>query len=244
MALRSNPIFLRDAQSKDLPTLAAIHCKAHENNDLYHYCNPGRKQHPRDEQRQCLLRMRNTYWGNPRVRYVVAADEHDNVVGLATWMVNGNCPLADKWIQSSVSPWPALERALLGLEQLYERYVTDRCTDYGATADLRQAMDRACDGLSASLYCLGLVVDPQWQRRNIGRQLLIWGMWMAQEEALPVVLTASPEGRSLYKKEQYRVFKVEKTAVRDMPVLLWEPHDLKGKYLREDEEGNVHALFL
>ncbi len=46
----------------------------------------------------------------------------------------------------------------------------------------------------------GIVVNPQWQSRGIGRMILNEVLSRAQRECVPVGLTASPEGERLYRK--------------------------------------------
>ncbi|KAI7780805.1 hypothetical protein LA080_015488 [Diaporthe eres] len=51
---------------------------------------------------------------------------------------------------------------------------------------------------------LDLGVDPKYQRRGIARSLLQWGLERAEKEGLPVHLSATPDGASLYRSLGFR----------------------------------------
>lgn len=51
---------------------------------------------------------------------------------------------------------------------------------------------------------LDLGVDPEYQRRGIARLLLQWGLGRAAREGLPVHLSATPDGASLYSRLGFR----------------------------------------
>jgi GNAT superfamily N-acetyltransferase len=49
-----------------------------------------------------------------------------------------------------------------------------------------------------------LACDPAYQRRGAGRALTEWGLREARGRKLPVMLTASPMGREVYRKLGFR----------------------------------------
>lgn len=83
-----------------------------------------------------------------------------------------------------------------------------------------------------------LCVPPEFQRRGIGVMLLTWGKEQAQMEGCAVGLTSSMKGKGLYEKEgfrRYSTIKVEGFPVDDVPVFLWEPPGMKGRWGAESE---------
>ncbi|CAG9978421.1 unnamed protein product [Clonostachys byssicola] len=52
------------------------------------------------------------------------------------------------------------------------------------------------------VYDIG--VSPKFQRRGVARQLMNWGIAKADQEALPVYLSATPAGKPLYERLGFR----------------------------------------
>lgn len=48
------------------------------------------------------------------------------------------------------------------------------------------------------------VADPKYHRRGAGKALIEWGQAMAREAHVPIQLTSSPMGASLYQKMGFR----------------------------------------
>lgn len=70
-----------------------------------------------------------------------------------------------------------------------------------------------------------LSVDPNWQRKGIGRMLLQWGLERAQEENVPVGLDSTEVGEILYRKvgfEKIGTFEMLEEGIT-FPILLWRP---------------------
>lgn len=73
---------------------------------------------------------------------------------------------------------------------------------------------------------LDLGVDPKYQRRGIARSLLQWGLERAEKEGLPVHLSATPDGASLYKSLGFRgvgKWKWRPDQDRDWEIMRWDP---------------------
>jgi len=49
-------------------------------------------------------------------------------------------------------------------------------------------------------YCITLVVDPEWQRRGVGKRLLEKVLSIVDENGWEAFVDASPAGLGLYKK--------------------------------------------
>jgi len=49
--------------------------------------------------------------------------------------------------------------------------------------------------------CMVLCIDPDYQRKGLGRMLLRWGLDKADAEGKRAFLTSTPEGKPLYLSE-------------------------------------------
>ncbi|KAK3331459.1 acyl-CoA N-acyltransferase [Apodospora peruviana] len=58
---------------------------------------------------------------------------------------------------------------------------------------------------STGWYLLMIAVDPEQQRRGIGKLLMRWGVDKAASEGRDLFLTATPEGKPLYEKTGFKV---------------------------------------
>jgi predicted N-acetyltransferase YhbS len=56
----------------------------------------------------------------------------------------------------------------------------------------------------ARMELADLACNPVYQRRGAGTSLTEWGIEKAKEQGLPIMLTASPLGRLVYKKLGFR----------------------------------------
>ncbi len=78
-----------------------------------------------------------------------------------------------------------------------------------------------------------LCVSPDFQRRGIGALLMAWGKEQAEREGCPIGLSSSTKGKGLYEKQgfrRYSTIKVDGFPVDDVPVLLWEPKGMEGRW--------------
>jgi len=75
-------------------------------------------------------------------------------------------------------------------------------------------------------YLDGLAVDPSYQRRDIGRKLMQWGMERSREEDVPITLTASPAGLRLYQKLGFREAQLDDigNGIKELS-MIWYPHE-------------------
>jgi predicted N-acetyltransferase YhbS len=89
-----------------------------------------------------------------------------------------------------------------------------------------------------------LAVAPKFQRRGIGQKLVQHCQKLAAEDGVPVTLEASVVGRGLYTKLGFKVAEqVKITDEFDGVAMLWEPEQLKGKWLEDlgGERAKVKA---
>lgn len=73
---------------------------------------------------------------------------------------------------------------------------------------------------------LDLGVDPKHQRRGIARMLLKWGLERAEKEGLPIHLSATPAGASLYTSLGFRSvgkWKWRPGQESDWEIMRWDP---------------------
>lgn len=71
-----------------------------------------------------------------------------------------------------------------------------------------------------------LAVDPTYQRRGIGRQLVEWGLQQARREQVPVGLEASLKGVGLYQRLGFRrVNRMELLPEITVDAMLWQDTD-------------------
>ena len=83
-----------------------------------------------------------------------------------------------------------------------------------------------------------ICVDPNFQRRGIGALLIQWGKEQAAREECPIGLSASEQGESLYLSEGFRLYgtiRIEGCPIENIPVFLWEPPGMEGKYWAASE---------
>jgi ribosomal protein S18 acetylase RimI-like enzyme len=69
-----------------------------------------------------------------------------------------------------------------------------------------------------------LGVDPRYQRRGAGKQLLQWGVKRSNEEGIPIGLVASPVGCKLYRSVGFQntgVLEIEGLPIKDVTMVRW-----------------------
>jgi GNAT superfamily N-acetyltransferase len=77
-------------------------------------------------------------------------------------------------------------------------------------------------------------VHPDYQRRGIARQLLQWGLDLADSEALVSYLNGRPHARRLYEKAGFTTvdvvpMPVPGLEVADMIVMIRQPQQVKDR---------------
>lgn len=84
---------------------------------------------------------------------------------------------------------------------------------------------------------LDLGVDPKYRRRGVARSLQ-WGLERAEDEGLPVHLSATPDGASLFSSLGFRSvgkWKWRPDQDRDWEIMRWDPS--RGSHCSSTEEA-------
>ncbi|KAG4412111.1 hypothetical protein IFR04_014760 [Cadophora malorum] len=58
------------------------------------------------------------------------------------------------------------------------------------------------------VYMHILVIDPEFQRQGLGKQMLEWGLKLVDDEGLETYIDASPEGKGLYERLGWKTINV------------------------------------
>jgi len=69
-----------------------------------------------------------------------------------------------------------------------------------------------------------LGVDPRFQRKGVGKQLLQWGVKRSNEEGIPIGLVASPVGCKLYRSvgfENAGIPEIGGLPIKDAMMVRW-----------------------
>jgi ribosomal protein S18 acetylase RimI-like enzyme len=88
---------------------------------------------------------------------------------------------------------------------------------------------------SSRWYVNGLVIDPEYQGRGIGKMLMAEPMKRAQSERVIIGLTASPHGEFLYRKLGFQMLAdfckrphIERPDEKGGGIMIWYPEGYEG----------------
>ncbi|KAL2022932.1 hypothetical protein VTK56DRAFT_4147 [Thermocarpiscus australiensis] len=150
--------------------------------------------------------------------FVVVDDQEDEsrpekIVGFAQWELPSQSLPAKDGNEAGEEPLPAS----LDGEALRANFEV-------MEAEAKKALGP--DGHSKMWYLMILAVDPDYQRRGIGKMLLQHGLDLAAQEGRDVFLIATAEGRNLYQSLGFRQIG-EPYNVYDRPhySMLWQRPD-------------------
>ena len=138
-----------------------------------------------------------------------------------------------------------LERYLLSWESFYESHFLDRVSDQARLKQYRNTTILDFYKILDPRWHLGvLAISPNHQRKGVGGKLVRYGQDLAAKENLPITLEASVGGRGLYMKEGFKIVEegelgVENVAEYVVVSMVWEPEDLRGKWLVDRGEGRA-----
>jgi ribosomal protein S18 acetylase RimI-like enzyme len=199
---------VRPALTRDLSDLGTIATTAVFDDELTQFLAPHRHEHPQCLRLGFLRRAKKRFYDGHVVLAGVSDrddpwwDGEEKVVGYLS-AISSTQKIDNKkrpWFPLS---WNALELQLLRLEELIEWYTfADRSLSRTAWLQFFNGMAGSppFEDIKQHWEIDHLSVDPAYQGKGFGTMLVKFVQEFAAEDKLPVVLLASKQGRSLYKK--------------------------------------------
>lgn len=235
-------VYLRWAVRDDIPAISEILHRNFLVFELHDHTAPERKERPEEFYTFTLNRVRK-FFAEPGFRFMVAErlllgsselDQSTEIMGFAGWEAQGsNNPLTREWQHYG---WGNLiERQLVSIEILHHRLISD-IVDYTAFQKIIDVLHASYGGLKrleSNLHLQFLFVDPAWQKgHGVGNKLLQWGMDVADQLGLPIVLEASLAGYPFYLRHGFTchekvLIDIKPEFAYETPIMLYEP----GKHL-------------
>lgn len=233
-------IVIRWATRADIPDIVKVLHANLLNFELHDHFIPERRRY-QDDFYSFLLRRIKLFFIKPETRYMVAetstaatdGTQHTTIVGFSTWEAQGSQnPLGQQWRQQRSGWADALESSLVSLDLNYYRYFLNRIVDYQALAKITERLHAPYendDQLRNCLHLQFLMVDPAWHRGGgVGKKLLRWGLDVADQFGLPVVVESSLMGYEFYLKYGFRLFAkahidIVPEKAYDMPIVVYHP---------------------
>ncbi|KAL0640607.1 hypothetical protein Q9L58_000271 [Maublancomyces gigas] len=225
-------IQVREATVKDLNRVADISSLAFLNNALFDNLNPRRHEYF-ESFRYTRLRYARNAMLKPSTRLLVAETNAGEIVGYAIWERLGDDPIAQRVKAERDGIRLRLERFLVNITDRINSYIApDPSADPIAATRLRIASnkleklhwDTAERKTRWHLHWLG--VDPQHQRRGVGRQLAQWGLDRAIEDRVWAGIESSAVGEKLYTSMGFKVIGDRLPCIEGInmgTVMAWEP---------------------
>lgn len=240
MATIPTPFHLRLAHLNDAPKTASMAMRAFAASSL-HYptlmtnLNPHAHLYPADNYTGTLHRHRLRIL-NPSATNLVACDDATGtIIGNASFLKYP--PPRESWRN-----W-VLRVVVQFWQGVYGRIWPDRSEDPAAVARFVEATDKVYIRYREERYrhrwdVDSLSVDPDWQRRGVGRGLMAWVMERARMEGVCVVLGASKQGAGLYRGLGF--VKVDDGYVIEGEdgggIMEWWPEGVKERWDEADEK--------
>jgi ribosomal protein S18 acetylase RimI-like enzyme len=176
-------INIRPATAQDLDSIATIHADA-----LHPFAKIGKAMYGQDP-RDALPAMTRYSFGNPQNIFSVAEDSASGqVVGFLRYkIVDPQNPPP----KSDQGPPPPGLKHKEHLEDIWKRFNDPREAE-------QDALYEECHQGQRHVYVGLLMIDPNHQRRGIGRKLLQKAIDVSEAEAIPAILVSSRESHPLY----------------------------------------------
>ncbi|KAF1986776.1 acyl-CoA N-acyltransferase [Aulographum hederae CBS 113979] len=237
-------ISIRPATLDDIPQLARIAASTFAKDELFTWMYPRMDQYPDDMYHWFLIKTKIRF--NGLGSHVFVAEVEDaggkrTIAGQAVWERGGKDEEAKKWKSDTFGR--KLERRLLQAEMWYYTHCLERASDPVRISHFEEVANyEFYSTLPGHWHLAHLVILPQYQRKGIAKRLIAWGVETARQEHLPVTLEASRVGRKVYEKIGFRVFGTCVVSEGlDSVAMLWEPEELKGRWLKEDQEVKMES---
>ncbi|KAJ8065073.1 hypothetical protein OCU04_005786 [Sclerotinia nivalis] len=196
---------LRPLTRDDLPSVADLRSEAFRDDNLQTIFFPPKAVENGSLRRNIMLRIRKRLVEASTRCFVSVSDEKDEfwsgkpeLLGYAYWTRVGKSEAANKWQTDNL--FSKLERTLIKAEMWYSETFLDRDRPWDKIHHVRNLTADNFGSIPEYLGLAGLAVNPKFHRRGIGGMMLKYGIDLAQEEQVPIVLEASPAGTQLYTK--------------------------------------------
>lgn len=218
---------LRLATFDDCSDIAQIGIHAFESEQVFGWLYPLRQSNPNAFEatfyHQAVARSLKPRW----VTVVAVGDESDRwcngeIVGFAVWFREGTDAGAQTWNQDPMSQklrrwlWMAQNK----LELVAGWYTL--ASDQSRLDQLHDIVEKLYLHMPNRWYLDTLGVNPQYQRKGIGRKLLDWGIERANAENVPIALEATLYGEHLYRRAGFFDYdRVDLTSTIGMPSMVF-----------------------
>ncbi|KAJ5773725.1 hypothetical protein N7457_008621 [Penicillium paradoxum] len=194
-------VYLRPACAQDLPSIADLAAQAMVEDELFIHLCPHRYEHYADFRYGFVRRLKKRLV-TPGYIIMVAVEQEGQGVGEVILLSPYVLPMV-----LPLTPPSALERKLLALEDSYLALICpDRSVDPHRLAHYTASISDCFPfaDYPDMWFLATLAVDPTFQRRGIGQQLVHWGLQQAVRDNVSVGLEASVKGTGLYEKLGFR----------------------------------------
>lgn len=181
-------IVIKDAEDADMLAVFTVAARAFDRNE--NFFDATFPQHWTDEGKAAgAERFLHMKQNDPNIHYIKAVDTDTGAIaGFARWLILKdhipNPPPNDHGPY-----WESAEDADY-FNQLLTSFMAQRAEYIQKTGGNVVSLD----------IC---AVDPAYQRRGVGNQLVEWGVKKADEQGLDAVVESSPFGRGLYEKHGF-----------------------------------------
>jgi GNAT superfamily N-acetyltransferase len=193
---------IRLARPGDEPAIAVVCTKAFFEESLFgDLMHPYRHQYPDDVQIFWHDRTRVVFQ-EPRSIVIVATTieaEREKIVGMATWQRQGDDPGAQKVIQAWINPGAD---AFVPLPSTNNRAmdVAKRTILEDSSPYFKHHWEGTTNGIprAQNWYLQLCAIDPAYQKRGFGQELVAWGLDRAREENVHASVAASYKNEPFY----------------------------------------------
>lgn len=251
-------MYLRLRTQDDLPALATIAADAYIDDEFAAWRAPLRHEFP-EAWRRSMLEVARRRMSAPGTWGIVCCEKSpdaqggEEVMGHAAWRRNSDAAhrSSSVYARKNTDIAARIEKFLLKVEEDYVYY----CRPNPAMSPSGMAMLRKWSaepelgplgsGVENYWHLDSLTVSPNHQRKGVGAMLVSWGLDRCREEAqngksLPAALIASPAGRYLYAKMDFKViaWKGEGMNMEGGGVMVWDEQETWVRPV-DAEEGPV-----
>ena len=107
----------------------------------------------------------------------------------------------------------------------------DKSLDYDRLRQYTGADVESFDDIPEIWKLRALCVEPAFQRLGAASKLLEWGKEQASREGCPIGLSSSQVAEAVYLKRGFRRYaRMLVNGVIEVPVMIWEPEGMEGKW--------------